>query len=700
MFVARPDELSPISGPLRGSDVRVSARGQQEPAIIYSWRGILDRLKECEATIKSARGDLLEAVRLDHVITESAKWLLDNTYLLRACIAEIRRSLPRGFRQALSRFATPDGNLHVCELARSTVATADRALTEQNLVQAVEAYQKKASLSIAELWVFPVMLRFALVEAVSELAERVSREQQLREEAYLWANRLAAGGRAGHDSLEKMLQLLSIQPVARDPYFATCLTEQLQDEETALVPVQQWIESEQGKALAELVRPEHQREAAESLSIANAFNSLRTLTRVDFAEFFESLNVVEIELRRDPAQVYARNDFQTRDRCRRVVEAIARRSGHSEQDVAQRANELARRAEEPEERQVCWYLLSDGLEPLERDLHARIPVLTRLKRFLRKRSTPIYLSGVIAITFCFLAVAISLAWEMGVRQPSILLGLGALAIFPLSELAIQIVNALIISTFEPEPLPKMDFDDGIPAEDATLVVVPMMLTNLDVVRQEVQKLEVRFLKLTGIKNLYFSLFSDFTDAADATVPGDAELLEEIRSGIEDLNRRYPGARFLLFHRRRVWSETEQRWIGHERKRGKIEHLNQFLRGKGQADIKVTGELPLTVRYVITLDADTQLPPGTARQMVATIAHPLNRPVLDPATKVRRRGFRDYPAAGEHRSSRLNCYTILPHLCRHEGYRSLHPDSFLRAAGSVRRSHFSRQGDLRRGGIRR
>ena len=199
------------------------------------------------------------------------------------------------------------------------------------------------------------------------------------------------------------------------------------------------------------------------------------------------------------------------------------------------------------------------------------------------------------------------------------------------------MNALIVSTFEPEPLAKLDFDAGIPADAATLVVVPMMLTNLEVVRQEVEKLEVRFLANRD-PNLYFSLFSDFTDAADATVPEDAELLDAIRAGIDDLNRRYAGARFLLFHRRRVWSETEQRWIGRERKRGKIEQLNLFLRGKGPADIKVTGDLPLPVRYVITLDADTQLPPGTAKLMIATIAHPLNRPVLDPATKVHRRGF--------------------------------------------------------------
>ncbi len=626
LFVLRPDQ-----------PVRSDAHHRQSEPDVQSWRTILDRLAEYEATTREARGDLLEATRLDHTVTESAKWLLDNTHLLRTSISEIRRALPRGFRRRLSRFTTPEGVLNVRELARQVVASTDHAIDEQTLVVAVEEHQQKAPLSIAELWVFPVMLRFAVVEALASLAARVNRQQQIRESGYLWANRLAASARRDDESLSRMLSLLETDPFAQESYFATCLAEQLQDEETALIPVRQWIESRRGVSLADLVRPEHQREAAESLSIANAFNSLRTLSRIDFAEFFESLNVVEIELRRDPAGVYPRSDFRTRDRCRRVVEEIARHSGHAELDVARMAIDLAAAAHEPEQKQVSWYLLAPGCEQLEKSLGAHLPFRTWLKRGIRKRATFLYLGGVGAITFCFLAVALSVAWDMGVRAPSILLGLGALALFPLSELAIQIVNALAISTFHPEPLAKMDFDNGIPASDATLVVVPMMLTSLEVVRHELEKLEVRYLANQDA-NLYYSLFSDFIDAADATVPGDAELLKAIHDGIDSLNSRYPGNRFLLFHRRRIWSETQQRWIGRERKRGKIEELNLFLRGKGAADIKLAGDLPVGIRYVITLDSDTELPPGTARKMVATIAHPLNLPVLDPVTKVRRRGY--------------------------------------------------------------
>ena len=205
----------------------------------------------------------------------------------------------------------------------------------------------------------------------------------------------------------------------------------------------------------------------------------------------------------------------------------------TELEVARKAIELAVKTHEPEQKQVAWYLLGEGLERLEQELGARLPWRSWLKRGLRKRATFLYVCGVATIACLFLAVALSLAWQLGVRQPALLLGLGALALFPLSELAIQILNALTISTFEPEPLAKMDFDDGIPAEDLTLVVVPMMLRSLDVVRQELEKLEVRYLANRDA-NLYFSLFSDFTDATEATVPGDAELLNAIHGGIDAL----------------------------------------------------------------------------------------------------------------------------------------------------------------------
>jgi cyclic beta-1,2-glucan synthetase len=608
-----------------------SRRGQPGPAK----PSMLSRLHTDELTLEASRSVLAEAVRLEHVLTAAAEWLLDNGYLIRTQIAEIRRHLPRKYHQILP--AGDSGDPYSYELARELAAHANYSLNEANIQECLRRYQEVAPLTIAELWSFPLLLRVALIEALARLAARISRAQDLREAAYFWANRLAAGSRRSPQEFAGILQKMEAEPIALDPYFLICLAEQLQDEEEALAPLQHWIEEQLGKPLTEVVRTQHTQEAAESVSTANAFGSLRALSRIEFADLFESVSLVEAELRTDPGGIYPHTNFATRDLCRRAVERISRHSGTGELDVARRAVAIAAQDSDRQTAHVAYYLIDDGVTRVEAETNARLPLRTRLMRRLRRRATAVYLTGIGGLTLCFAILALSLAWDAGVRQNALLLILGALALFPLSELSIQIVHALVISLFPPETLPEMDFRDGIPPEEATLVVVPMMLSSMEVANREVEKLEVRFLA-NQQPNLYFSLFSDFMDAPQQSMSGDAELLQAVRNGIAGLNARYPNGRFLLFHRGREWSESEQKWIGWERKRGKIEQLNTFLTGAGSPEILCEGSLPLPVRSVITLDSDTQLPPEAARRMVETIAHPLNRVVIDPVTGHRRRGF--------------------------------------------------------------
>lgn len=609
-----------------GDFARAAARRQPsskpQPSIFV-------RLRENELALAAVRRDLEEAARLGHSLTAAAEWLLDNAYLVRTQIAEIRLHLPRYYSKILPALASG------YELAHELVMRTDHSLNEANISEWLREYQTEAPLTIAELWFFPLLLRMALIDALRQLAQRVSRAQQLREAAYLWANRLASSARLAPAEFERILGRMEREPIALEPYFVTSLVENLQDEENALAPIQRWLEERVKTPIIELVRTEHTREAAERISTANAFGSLRALSRIDFSKIFEAVSVVEAELRADP--VYSSSDFTTRDQCRRVVEQIARCSNVSELEVARQAVKLAERASGPKNRHAAYYLLADGVYELEADTKARVPARTRLLRFLRRNATVEYLTGIVGLGACFLSLALALAWDGGVHQPAMLAVLGALALFPLGELSIQIVNALVISLLPPEPLPKMDFRDGIPAEDTALVVIPMMLSSLKVVHQELEKLEVRYLA-NREEHLFFGLLCDFMDGAEPSAPSDAELLKAASEGTAALNARYEGRRFVLFHRPRVWSESEKLWIGRERKRGKIEDLNQFLCDGHSDEIAIEGSLPLPVRYVVTLDTDTQLPPGTARRMVETIAHPLNQVEIDPETGVRKSGF--------------------------------------------------------------
>jgi len=587
------------------------------------------RLRAYEQQFNAACRDLEDAMRLDHALTAAAEWIHENAYVVRTQAAEVRRSLPRESPRWLASLQPRSDFTRVFGIAGALVEATDCALSEAGIEACLREW---SGLTMRELWAFPMMLRIALIGSLAEVAWRVNRAQQLREAAYLWANRLSSAARLGEDQFARILAALDAETYTAEPHFAVCLAEQLQEEENALAPAEHWMESKLHASVPDLVKGEHAREAAERLSTANAFGGLRLLAHLEFAKIFEAVSVVEAELRSDPGAIYPASDFETRDECRRVLEHVARHSGAEEIEVARRAVALARCSN----RQIPYFFLGPGIDELEREMRTSVPTGTRLVRAVRRHATATYLGAITLLSLCLTALVILAAREKGVREEALLAILAALAWFPVSELAVQIVNALVITLLPPRKLPKLDLRGGIGPENAALVVVPMLLIETGAVRRELEKLEVRFLANRDA-HLYYGLFSDFTDAPTPATAGDDALFRAARDGIEALNARY-GERFVLFHREREWSRSEACWIGRERKRGKLDELNAFLCGEGDPSILRAGRLPAPIRYVITLDADTQLPPETARRMVETIAHPLNRIELDPATRVRRSGY--------------------------------------------------------------
>ena len=595
-------------------------------------RLIQTKLVAFESIFERATADLIASATLGRAPGPAANWILENGYLVQSEADEISRSI-----EDTTSSDDPRANYtQVHALADGLLKYRDHEVTEAAIHEALVAFQRVRPMMTAELWSFAQLLRLALLEELSRLASDAAGAQQRREAAYLWADRLIASARIGADSLREMLLLMDKEPYANSGAFMAALAELLQGEEDAL-PALQAAADRWGQPLSEFVRAENTQEASRSLAASRAFGSLRSLSRLDIRKVIESVSVVDEELRRDPSGTYAASDFETRDRCRNAVTRISRWSGVSERDVARIALQLTEEATEQSNRHVPFFLLAEGVATLEERAGARIPLRVRLVRTMRRRSVALYLSSVFILTGCFDGVALQLAYDAGVRSPLLLSILCFLALFPLSELAIQIIHALIIAMFPPSKLPKMDFEAGIPEQYSTMVVVPMMLVHESGIRDELEKLEVRYLANQD-PNICFSLFSDFIDAQERDEPGDALLFETIRSGIATLNNRYPLGNFLLFHRSREWSPGEKCWIGRERKRGKIEDLNSFLTGHGSSGILREGRLMHTIRYVISVDSDTSLPPNSARRLVETIAHPCNHVHIDPGTKVRTRGY--------------------------------------------------------------
>ncbi len=599
---------------------------------------ILKRLKQSRQLVRLVCADLTAASRLEQKATPSADWILDNEYILEKNARDVLLNLPRRFYQQLPTLAADpyQGLPCIYALAMNLVSHAELRLDQENILSFIETYQTVRTLTICELWAIPQMLRIALIENIQNLAIIALADLRERQLAEFWANRLIAANRRDSTHLFAILAELAKAELTPTPYFAAQLVSLLYDEGTVLAPVQNWLERALKSPLHEVTLREQNRQTREQISCGNAFTSLRLLALLDWRELFEQLSRVERLLRCDPCGVYPHMDFATRDRCRRAIEELAVASGQSEEQVAERVIMLATQAAHmtpPDERRthVGAWLSGEGRAELVTLLSCRESLRYRTLEMIYRYHAPLYVSGIVATATLFM-IMIALFGHTG-PPPLIRIGLLLLLLIPVSQLAIEIINYLVLRLLPPRPLPKMDFETcGIPDEFRTLVVVPMMLVNSETVRSEVEKLEIRFLA-NKEENLFFSLFTDYIDCDERTHSTDNELLNGAIESIAELNRCHGSERFFLFHRERTWSESEQKFIGWERKRGKLEELNRLIDGtrpEAAPRLVYVGD-PLRladVRFVITLDSDTQLPHATARRMVETLAHPLNQPRFD------------------------------------------------------------------------
>ena len=599
---------------------------------------LLKRIRQDRKWVQEVCTDLTEASRVGQGATGVAEWIIDNEYMIVKTVRDIRLNLPRRFYRSLPTLTgeTFRGRLpYIYCLAKDIIAESGLHLTRDQIISLVVAAQGYRHLTIAELWALPQMLRVALIESIKGLAIRAQTDLCESQQAAFWANRLIAANRRDVNLLFFILAELSVAKPEPSPYFGAQLIDHLYDETDVLIPVQSWLERTFDNPLNEMMLQEQNRQARDQLAIGNAFTSMRRLVQLDWKKIFEQLNCVEQILRRDPSGVYPEMDFATRDSYRQVIEEFAHRSGIDEESVAQIAVNLAEESRDESKfqsylSQVGYYLIGSGRPEFSKRLRCNESIRCRMTFWVKTHHCSLYLFGVTLLTGLF----VSLIGLFGLPEVGAPLALSILllSILPASQLAVALVNHLIIRFLPTKPLPKMDFQQsGIPDKFKTLVVIPTLLIGEESIRADLEKIEIRYIANQN-KNLLFSLFTDYTDSPFQTEERDRALIKQMVLGVRSLNDRY-GSTFLLFHRERSWSKSEQKYIGWERKRGKLEQLNELLDGThpdydGEL-IQVGSPDQLgAVRFVITLDSDTQLPHGTARRMIETLAHPLNQPRFD------------------------------------------------------------------------
>ena len=602
-------------------------------------RPLLPRLDESSARLDETYQFLTTASRNEPEAVGSEDWLRDNHHVVQDQVREVRQHLPRQYYLELPKLAEGPlrGYPRVYLLARELISHTAGRIDLETVADYTRAYQVTSELSIGETWAIPIMLRLALVERLRRLADGVAEARRSRIRARRWHAELASASGLDDRRIRRLLAD-GRQPDGRlSAAFVVELLQFLRDQPLTAASTWQALQralEAQDDSAEEMLRNEHQREASDQLEIGNVITSMRLVSSVDWAAFFERVSVVERVLWEDPSGHYPNMDFATRDRYRHSVEQLAKIARQPERAVAKKAIDLslAAQAADPghdRRHHVGYYLISRGRFELEHEIGYAPTVRERFARFAFRHPALGYL-GIVA-TGTALGVASLLAYaarhQASVQQ---LWLVGILALLPVSELVISLVNLILTSQVGPRALPKLGLKDGVPPALRTLIVVPALIESIERVDALIDDLEVRFLGNRDA-HLHFALLTDFADARHEIDEHDTVMLDHAKTRIDELNQRYGADRFFFMHRGRRWNELEQCWMGWERKRGKLAELNRLLRGATDTSfIVIHGERSLlpSVRFVITLDSDTQLPMEAARRLVGTLAHPLNTPRFD------------------------------------------------------------------------
>ncbi|MEO7116639.1 MAG: cyclic beta 1-2 glucan synthetase, partial [Caldimonas sp.] len=600
---------------------------------------LIIRLADNEKVLNAVRKLLVEAIKDKKAVSPASEWLIDNFYLIEEQIHTAKQHLPKGYGASLPQLSNGElpTTTRVYDLVLEIVSHSDGKIDEDRLSSFIKSYQSITPLKLGELWAIPIMLRLTLIENLRRVGALVAIDRLDLNLADYWVQKILEVSENDPSNLILTIgELVKSNPPIVSA-FVSEMHRRLSGMGSALAAALTWIEQRlnvDGRTTQEFVNAEMHKQGVNQASISNSIGSLRLLTSIDWRDFVEAHSVVEQTLAKEHAGIYSGMDFTTRDSYRHVVEYIAKESRRSEQEVAALAVRLADQNERNEhpykhKAHVGYFLIGKGRQQTKREAGVVVTLDEKIRHFFRRNRLGSYLGSILLITAVISTLFLFKAYGDNEFGNWLLIVIGILLVLSSSQLAITVVNFFATLLVKPHLLPRMDFSEEIPDSCSTLVIIPAMLTNKHEIETLVEALEVRFLANRN-SNLLFGLLTDFTDAETESLPEDEVLLNVVRQCIEELKTKYETRSgkeiFYLFQRPRLWNAVDKIWMGYERKRGKLSDLNGLLQGNSVGKFSlVIGNIktrPL-VKYVITLDADTQLPRGAAWKMVATLAHPLN-----------------------------------------------------------------------------
>lgn len=607
-----------------------------------SRRKIVKILNESYKNIINAFEYIDRDIRNNKEVISAAEWLLDNLYLIEKEYKDIKHSSTWSFYRKLPVLinSSAKGYPRIYYIALEIVKHTDGRITGDIIKRFLNAYQQQTVLTSAELWAFPIMLRIALLQKIGRICNGMMFIQKEKNRADILGDELIRNIDNDQyinsilDVLEKEKKLSS--------HFVERLVKILRDNGVDNSDLYNWIETKlekQDTDLDKMIVIDHQRQATFQISLGNSITGIREIGALSYSNIFEELSYVEKILREDPSGLYCKLDFDTRDYYRHKIQQYSRIMKIPESFISKQIVECAQEGVEEYQRHIGYYLIDEGVECLKEKTNYKDKSFNAIKNHLVKFKVSYYIRVILIATIVLdaLIVLASIAHDNNpILYKYILAALAIL--FPCSEIVISILNYSINQLSERRYVPKIDLHDGIPEENRTIVVIPTIINNSKRAIELADNLETFYLS-NEEENLYFAILGDLKDSDKEVNEDDDKINNEALKRFKELNKKYKKGKddiFYYFNRVRKYNKKEKKYIGWERKRGKLLEFVSMLKGSKNTTYNIlSGDTtPLTkAKYIITLDADTILPIDTAKKLIGAMSHPLNKAVVDANGKV-------------------------------------------------------------------
>lgn len=602
----------------------------------------IPRLKENFEFITEVYNLLNEHIKLKLPIHPAGEWILDNFYIIDETVKTVTKELTlKKYTNFLGIANGPyAGFARIYVLASEIVAYTDGKINGKNLEVLLKAYEDKKTLSMDEIWNINTFLRMALIENIREACEKIYSAQLQKYKVENIIERLVENKSKDELQFKNIGEYKTkvIEEGEMKYPFIEYMSYRLKQYGKKAYPFLNILEEQvnkMGTEISEVIKKEHFDIAVRKVSVGNCIISIKNINRINMIEIFEKINGVEEILKKDPVNVYSKMDYKTRIYYRNKLKEISKKTKISEIYIARKCLELSSIEYEKsnmdsnnKKAHVGYYLIADG-EPklLEILQNKKVPRQNNMHKAKK------YITALAVVTIV-LAVVYGLYINTQINNIVLSLILSILLLIPIETIFTQIAQYILGKTKNTKIIPKLDFRNGIPEQNATFVVIPTIIKNGKRVEELMHKLEVYYIANKS-DNIYFALLGDCSTSSNEEEGFDEEVINTGKKMVDILNKKYPDEKFTKFnfiYRKRMWNEGEEAYLGWERKRGLLNQFNEYILGNISNPFKTNtitnvASMP-PIKYIITLDADTDLVLNSAKELIGAMAHILNKPELN------------------------------------------------------------------------